>query len=168
MTAPASMQPARAALPALLGWLVLTYAFAALGAIASARAAQFYAQLSRPDWAPPGWLFGPVWTALYLLMALAAWRVGRSGIRRAAPALWLYMAQLALNSLWTWLFFAWHLGALSFACIVVLWVLIAATCAVFARRDRLAGMLLWPYLAWVSFAGALCFSVWQRNPALWM
>lgn len=167
MTAPASMQPARATLPALLGWLALTYAFAALGAIASARAAQFYAQLSRPDWAPPGWLFGPVWTVLYLLMALAAWRVGRSGVRRTAPAVWLYLAQLALNSLWTWLFFAWHLGALSFACIVLLWLLIALTCAVFGRRDRLAGMLLWPYLAWVSFAGALCFSVWQRNPVLW-
>lgn len=158
-----------AAVLQLLGWLALTAAAAALGAIATAQAGAFYAQLERPVWAPPAWLFGPVWSVLYLMMAVAAWRVGRSGhsgSARAAPALLLYLAQLAVNALWSWLFFAWHLGAPAFACIVVLWLMIVATIVLFGRRERLAAALLWPYLAWVSFAGMLCFSIWQRNPAL--
>jgi tryptophan-rich sensory protein len=154
------------ALLQLAGWIALTTAAAALGAFASVHAAAFYAQLDRPGWAPPGWLFGPVWSALYLMMAVAAWRVGRTGTPGAAPALLLYLAQLAVNALWSWLFFAWHLGAAAFACIVVLWLMIVATTALFGRRERLAALLLLPYLGWVSFAGVLCFSVWQRNPAL--
>ena len=149
----------------LAGWIALTAAFAALGAFASVHAAVFYAQLDRPGWAPPAWLFGPVWSLLYLMMAIAAWRVGRTAASRAYPALLLYLAQLAVNALWSWLFFAWHLGA-AFACIVVLWLMIAATIVLFGRRERLAAMLLWPYLAWVSFAGGLCFCIWQRNPSL--
>ena len=159
-----SMQ--RGALLQLAGWLALTAAFAALGAFASVHAAVFYAQLDRPGWAPPAWLFGPVWSLLYLMMAIAAWRVGRAAAPRACPALLLYLAQLAVNALWSWLFFAWHLGAAALACIVVLWLMIAATIVLFGRRERLAAMLLWPYLAWVSFAGGLCFSIWQRNPSL--
>lgn len=159
----------------LLGWIALTFCFAALGALASVQAATFYAQLDRPAWAPPAWLFGPVWSVLYLLMAIAAWRIGRvadlarSGAivtLRAAPALQLYLAQLVFNALWSWLFFAWHQGALAFACIAVLLPLIVATVAAFGRRERLAAVLLWPYLAWVSFAAVLCFSVWQRNPTM--
>ena len=159
-----SMQ--RGALLQLAGWLALTAAFAALGAFASVHAAVFYAQLDRPGWAPPAWLFGPVWSLLYLMMAIAAWRVGRAAAPRACPALLLYLAQLAVNALWSWQFFAWHLGAAALACIVVLWLMIAATIVLFGRRERLAAMLLWPYLAWVSFAGGLCFSIWQRNPSL--
>lgn len=150
----------------LAGWIALTAVVAAVGASASVHAAVFYAQLDRPGWAPPGWLFGPVWSALYLMMAVAAWRVGRTGAPAAVPALALYLAQLAVNALWSWLFFGWHLGAAAFACLVVLWLMIVATIALFGRRDRLAALLFLPYLAWVSFAGVLCFSVWQRNPAL--
>ena len=150
----------------LAGWIALTAAFAAVGAFASVHAAVFYAQLDRPGWAPPAWLFGPVWSLLYLMMAIAAWRVGRTAASRACPALLLYLAQLAVNALWSWLFFACHLGAAAFACIVVLWLMIAASIVLFGRRERLAAMLLWPYLAWVSFAGGLCFSIWQRNPSL--
>jgi tryptophan-rich sensory protein len=73
---------------------------------------------------------------------------------------------LAVNALWSWLFFAWHLGAPAFICIVALWLMIVATIVLFGRRERLAAVLLWPYLAWISFAGLLCFSVWQHNPAL--
>ncbi|MBA5638263.1 tryptophan-rich sensory protein [Duganella sp. LX20W] len=164
MNAASSTRPA--AYLQLAGWITLTAVVAALGASASVHAAAFYAQLDRPGWAPPGWLFGPVWSALYLMMAVAAWRVGRTGAPGAAPAQLLYLAQLAVNALWSWLFFAWHLGAAAFACIVVLWLMIAATVVLFGRRERLAAMLLLPYLAWVSFAGVLCFSVWQRNPAL--
>lgn len=147
----------------LMGWIALTAVFATVGALGSAQAPVFYAQLNQPAWAPPTWLFGPAWTVLYLLMAVAAWRVARAG---RSPALLVYLVQLALNALWSWLFFGWHMGAAAFACIVVLWLLIAATIVLFRRIDRLAAALLLPYIAWVSFASALCFSIWQRNPAL--
>ncbi|MYN41421.1 tryptophan-rich sensory protein [Duganella sp. FT109W] len=154
-------------LPALAGWLILTFIFAAIGAYASAQAADFYLQLDRPDWAPPAWLFGPAWSALYLLMAVAAWRVQRATTTASGrPALTLYVVQLAANALWTWLFFGWHLGAWAFVEILLLWVLIAATIAAFWRRDRMAGLLLVPYIGWVSFATCLCYSIWQRNPSV--
>lgn len=154
-------------LPALGGWLLLTFIFAAIGAYASASAGEFYMQLDRPAWAPPAWLFGPAWSALYLLMAIAAWRVQRAARPGdAKPALTLYVVQLAANALWTWLFFAWHRGAWAFVEILVLWALIAATIVAFGRRDKTAGLLLLPYIAWVSFATCLCYSIWQRNPAV--
>lgn len=164
MNAAKCMQPG--AFLQLAGWIALTAAFAALGAFASVHAAVFYAQLDRPGWAPPAWLFGPVWSLLYLMMAIAAWRIARTAAPGAYPALLLYLAQLAVNALWSWLFFAWHRGAVAFVCIVVLWLMIAAAIVLFGRRERLAAILLWPYLAWVSFAGVLCFSIWQRNPVL--
>ena len=151
----------------LVGWLVATFAAGGVGAIASARAATFYGQLSRPAWAPPAWLFGPVWSALYLCMAVAAWLVWRQhGFRGARSALWLFVAQLFANALWTWLFFGMHRGALSLAEIVLLWLLIAATIAAFWPLQRFAALLLVPYLAWVSFATALTLSLWQRNPSV--
>ena len=100
-------------------------------------------------------------------MAVAAWRVYRTASERSVrPELTLYVVQLALNALWSWLFFAWHNGPLAFAEIIVLWVAIAATIVAFGRRDRVAGLLLLPYIAWVTFAGALCYSIWQRNPGV--
>ena len=151
----------------LAGWLALTFAAGAVGAAASVQAATFYRQLARPAWAPPGWLFGPVWSALYLLMALAAWRVWREqGCRRAAPALALYLAQLLLNALWSWLFFSWHRGGAASLEILLLWALILATVLAFARIQRLAAYLLLPYLAWVTFAALLCVAIWRLNPAL--
>lgn len=151
----------------LLFWLVLTFAAAAAGAFASATAGAFYQQLSRPDWAPPGWLFAPVWTTLYLVMACAAWLVWRShGWRGASTALTLFIVQLLANALWTWLYFVWHQGGRAFAEVLLLWALIAATLLQFWRSNRLAGALLIPYLAWVTFASALTFSTWQLNPRL--
>ena len=150
---------------ALLGWLAVTFAAAALGAIASADAGEFYARLARPAWAPPGWLFAPVWTVLYALMAVAAWLVWRvGGWRLQGGALVLFLAQLAVNALWTWLFFAWRLGGAAFAEILLLWILVAATVVAFWRVRALAGALLVPYLAWVSYACALSFAVWRLNP----
>ena len=152
---------------ALLGWLALCAAVAAIGGIASANAPQFYAELSKPSWAPPPGLFGPVWTALYAMMGVSAWLVWRErGWAGARGALTLFVAQLVFNALWSWLFFAWHRGALAFADIVLLLVLIVATIAAFARIHTFAAWLLVPYLAWVSFATALSYSVWQRNPQL--
>lgn len=158
------------AVPPWLGlvlWIGLCATAGGLGAIASVEAPAFYAALVKPSWAPPPQVFGPVWTLLYLSMAVAAWLVWRErGWARARGALGLFVLQLALNALWSWLFFAWHRGALALADIVVLALLIVATLAAFARIRRLAAWLLVPYLAWVAFATALNYSVWRLNPQL--
>lgn len=149
----------------LLGWLLLSFAAAAIGSIASIQAAAFYRQLAQPSWAPPSSVFGPVWSLLYALMGIAAWLVWREGgWRRQRGALGLFVLQLAVNALWSWLFFGWRQGAWAFADIVLLWLLIAATVVASWRARALAGALLLPYLAWVSFAAALNFAVWQLNP----
>lgn len=149
----------------LAGWIVLCAAAGAIGAVASVEAREFYASLDQPSWAPPAAVFGPVWTLLYMSMAVAAWLVWRErGFARARGALGLFIAQLALNALWSWLFFAWHRGAFAFIDILVLLALIVATVVSFAKIRRLAAWLLAPYLAWVSFATLLSYSVWQRNP----
>lgn len=148
-----------------LAWPALVAVAAALGAFASRDAARFYMHLSLPAWAPPGWLFGPVWTFLYLLMAVSAWRVSRSPGTHTG-ALMLFGAQLVANALWSWLFFAAHLGGAAFADIVLLDLLVIATIARFARVDAPAAWLLAPYLAWIAFATLLNWSVWRGNPAL--
>ena len=154
-------------IPGLIGWLVLSFVAAAIGAIASVQAATFYQQLAQPSWAPPSTVFGPVWSMLYALMGIAAWLVWREGgWRRQRGVLALFVVQLALNALWSWLFFAWHHGALAFIDIVLLWLLIVATVIGFWRVRPLAGALLLPYLCWVSFASALNFAVWRLNPGM--
>jgi tryptophan-rich sensory protein len=149
----------------LLGWLLAAFAAGAVGAIASVDAASFYGQLSKPSWAPPAGIFGPVWSALYVLMGLAAWLAWRPPGPKGL-ALGLFGAQLAANALWSWLFFAWHRGALAALEVLVLLALIMATVAVFWGISRLAALLLVPYLLWVSFASALTWAVWQSNPGL--
>ncbi len=149
----------------LVGWLVISFIAAGIGAAASVQASSFYAELVRPSWAPPSAVFGPVWTVLYALMGIAAWLVWRAkGFRAARASLVLFLVQLAVNALWSWLFFGWHLGAPAFADILLLWLLIVTTLALFWRVRLLAGVLLIPYLLWVSFASVLCYSVWQLNP----
>ena len=149
----------------LIGWLVVTFAASAVGARASIEARSFYGQLVQPAWAPPAWLFGPVWTVLFALMAIAAWLVWRSGgVRGNRIALGLFFVQLALNGLWSWLFFAWHLGAWAFAEVLLLWVFILSTLLAFWGVRAFAGVLLVPYLLWVSFAAALNYALWQLNP----
>lgn len=149
----------------LLGWLLVVFVAAAVGAAASVDAPSFYAQLSKPTWAPPAGVFGPVWTVLYALMGVAAWLVWRSpGPKRAA--LTLFGAQLAANALWSWLFFAWHRGALAAVEILVLLALIVAMIVAFWRISRLAALLMVPYLLWVSFASVLTWAVWRSNPTL--
>lgn len=148
----------------LLGWLLVVFAAAAVGAAASVNAQSFYAQLVKPAWAPPAGVFGPVWSVLYTLMGVSAWLVWRSGARRAAIG--LFLAQLAANALWSWLFFAWHQGALAAAEVLVLLALIVATILAFWQSSRVAAVLLVPYLLWVAFASALTWSVWQLNGSL--
>lgn len=149
----------------LLAWLAVAFAAAAVGAVASVDAGSFYAQLSRPAWAPPGSAFGPVWSVLYLLMGIAAWLVWREQHAKGlGVALTLFFVQLGANALWSWLFFAWRSGALAFVDVLVLLVLIVATVAAFWRIRRLAGLLMLPYLAWVCLASALTWAVWRGNP----
>lgn len=156
---------------ALAGWIALSLAAGAVGSAGTLSAREFYAGLTRPAWAPPGWLFGPVWTTLYVLMGLAAWLVWRE---RGAPGtnvsklrargLVLFVAQLVLNALWSWIFFRWRQGAWAFAEIVLLWLVIAAVAGHFVRVRPLAAWLLIPYLAWVTFASALTWAIWRGNP----
>lgn len=151
----------------LIGWLVVAFAASAIGAVASVRAASFYRELVQPGWAPPSSVFGPVWTTLYAMMGIAAWLVWREGgLRPNRRALTLFIVQLGFNALWSWLFFAWQQGAMAFADILLLWILVAATIVQFWRVSRLAGALLIPYLLWISFAAALNYSVWQLNPQI--
>lgn len=160
------MKASRQAL-GLAAWAAVTFAAAAVGAWGSASASAFYAELVRPAWAPPGWLFAPAWTTLYALMAVSAWLVWRArGFAGARIALGLFLAQLAANALWSWLFFAWRQGALAFVEVLLLWCLIVATVSAFWRVSRAAAVLLLPYLAWVTYASALTFEVWRRNPEL--
>ena len=151
----------------LLAWLAVCYVVAATGAVASSQAGTFYAQLDRPYWAPPSWVFGPVWTILYGLMAIAAWRVWRDRESRLVRvALFFFVLQLLFNALWSWLFFGWQQGGLAFLDIVLLCGLIVVTLLRFWRISRLSGALLVPYFLWVAFASALNYSVWKLNPLL--
>ena len=163
----ANQPPMQKQIIGLVAWLGLAFATSAIGAVASITASSFYAELTQPNWAPPSSIFGPVWTFLYALMGVSAWLVWRNGGFRAnRAALTLFIVQLAVNALWSWLFFGWHRGAAAIADIALLWVLIVATVVLFWRARPLAGALMIPYLAWVSFAAVLNYSVWQLNPSL--
>ncbi len=151
----------------LVAWLAVSLVAGGLGAVASAQAADFYRELSLPEWAPAASLFGPVWTVLYVMMGVAAWLVWRTGgFKRSGGALPLFVVQLGVNALWTWLFFRWRLGEWAFAEILLLWTMIAGTVVLFWRVRPLAGLLMLPYLGWVTFATALCHAVWRMNPDL--
>ena len=149
----------------LAAWLVVSFVASAVGAVATIRASEFYSELMQPAWAPPAAVFGPVWTVLYALMGIAAWLVWQSGgLQKQRVAIGFFLAQLAVNALWSWLFFAWSLGALAFIDILFLIALVVATIVCFWRVRPLAGLLLVPYLLWISFAAALNYSIWHLNP----
>lgn len=147
----------------LAGWIVICLVPAAIGGFVSSPGS-WYAGLRKPDWNPPSWVFGPVWTFLYLSMAVAAWRVWRRGgwnVQR--KPLVIFLVQLALNALWSPLFFGWKQPALAFADIVLLWVSIMGTILAFRNVDKVATVLLVPYLLWVSFAAVLNFAIVRLN-----
>ncbi len=158
------MPPCRRVL-GLAGWVLLCLGVAVVSGVATVEGTRdWYPTIAKPSWTPPSWLFGPVWTVLYVAMGVAAWRVWRvGGWRPARVALGLFLAQLALNGLWSPIFFAWHRLGLAFADIVLLFVAIAGTVVVFRRHDRVAALLLLPYLAWVGFASCLNFAIWRLN-----
>jgi benzodiazapine receptor len=146
----------------LLGFIAICLAAGALGAAITAPAIPtWYAGLAKPSFNPPDWLFGPVWTALYLMMAVAAWLVWRRGAARAA--LLLFALQLVLNSAWSLLFFGIHRVDLALIDIVVLLAAIVATSLAFRRASTIAALLFVPYIAWVSFAMALNIAIWRLN-----
>jgi tryptophan-rich sensory protein len=151
----------------LAGIGVLTAIAASIGAMASAGAQGFYLDLARPAWAPPPSVFAPVWTILYAMMAVAVWLVVRKQRwHESAPLLALYAFHLGINALWTWCFFAWQSGSAAVFDIALLWVLVAMMVVFFARIEKKAGMLLLPYLAWVTYALALTVTVWRMNPEM--
>ncbi|HEX8456470.1 MAG TPA: TspO/MBR family protein [Pyrinomonadaceae bacterium] len=124
----------------------------------------WYASLQKPAWTPPAWVFGPVWTLLYLLMAVAVWLVWRErGFTGARPALTLFAVQLTLNALWSVVFFGWKRPGLALVEIYFLWAAIFATMLSFWRISHAAAWLIWPYLLWVTFAGFLNLSIWRLN-----
>ncbi len=126
--------------------------------------ATWYASLEKPSWNPPNWIFGPVWTILYVLMGIAAylvWEKTKDSSRRAA--LVVYGVQLFLNALWSIIFFTFKQPAIAFGEIVIMWITILATIILFWRIRPLAAALLLPYIAWVTFASVLNFAVWQLN-----
>jgi len=124
----------------------------------------WYSQLNKPSWTPPSWVFGPVWTALYLTMAVAAWLVwSRAGWDRGALALGLFALQLVLNTLWTPIFFGLKMPGVAFGEIVLLWSSILATAIAFWRITPTAGWLMVPYLGWTTFAAVLNLTIWRMN-----
>lgn len=125
----------------------------------------WYATLVKPAISPPNWIFGPVWTTLYVLMGTAAWLVWQKGWDTPGVklALSLYMLQLILNALWSFLFFGMHALGLAFLELVLLWLSIAGTMVLFYALSPLAAVLLIPYLAWVSFAGYLNYLLYTLN-----
>ena len=148
---------------ALVGWVALCFSAAGTGILVSTGG--WYAALQKPSWSPPAWIFGPVWTVLYAMMAAAAltvWREG--GWAERWRTLALFVLQLLLNALWTPLFFGWHRPGLAFLEILLLWLVLAATVHSFWLVKKKAALLLVPYFLWVTFAAALNFSIWQLNP----
>ena len=147
---------------ALAGFVLISFVPAAVGGLFGP--GDWYRTLAKPAWTPPGWIFGPVWTLLYLSMGVAAWMVWtRAGLRGAWVALLLFAVQLVLNGAWSWLFFGLHSPGLAFLDIVLLWLAIAATIVAFWIVRPAAALVLVPYLLWVSFATALNLAIWRLN-----
>jgi translocator protein len=146
----------------LAGWQLLSFAAAAFGSLF--QPGEWYAQLRKPAWNPPNWIFGPVWTALYTMMAVAAWLVwSRGGFAAQRVPLGLFLLQLLFNTAWSALFFGLRNPGLAFAEIILLWLAIIGTLIAFWNAHRVAAVLLLPYLAWVTFAAVLNFTLWQLN-----
>jgi translocator protein len=122
---------------------------------------EWYASLEKPSFNPPGWVFGPVWTALYILMGIAVWMVWKE--TGFSSVLYLFIAQLLLNALWSYLFFGINRPDLAFFDIVILWIFILITMVLFWKVRTAAGILFVPYLLWVSFASVLNFTLWRLN-----
>jgi benzodiazapine receptor len=147
----------------LAGFVVICLVTGALGGAASATSiVDWYQTIAKPWWTPPDWVFGPTWTVLYIMMAVAAWLVWQTG-DRTAPALTLFFVQLALNLGWSVIFFGLRSPGLALIEVVFLWLGVLLTMLAFFGRSTPAGWLFVPYLVWVSFAAVLNFAIWTMN-----
>lgn len=146
-------------------FLILTFAAGGIGAIATASSADtWYQALRKPAWTPPDWIFGPVWTLLYVAMAVAAWRVWRiGGAADARHTFRLFGAQLALNALWSILFFGLQRPGAALIDVIALWLVLIRLLVRFRSADAIAGWLWTPYVLWVSYAVLLNAAVWELN-----
>jgi len=146
--------------------ILVVFLAALVGSLATFNAIPtWYAELNRTAITPPNWVFGPVWTLLYILMAIAAFLVWREGLENPAVKhrLVLFFEQLVLNALWSIIFFGQHQILFAFIALVVLWLAILATILKFYQISKLAAYLLIPYILWVTFAGVLNFMTWLAN-----
>jgi benzodiazapine receptor len=147
----------------LVVWVGLCFAVAFLAS--RYQPGIWYEGLIKPGWTPPNWVFAPVWSLLYLMMGVAAWLVWKQGgFAAAAWPLGFFLLQLALNGLWSWLFFGRHLIGAAMIDIGLLWVAILITMILFWNRQPAAGIMFLPYLLWVSYASTLNFALWRLNP----
>lgn len=146
----------------LLGFVGACFLAAMSGALF--RPGEWYERLAKPRWVPPRWLFAPAWSILYLMIAISGWLVWRqTAFAGAATAFVVYFVSLAINAAWSACFFGLRRADLAMADIVLLWFSIAATIFFFRPIDSTAALLLLPYLAWVTFAGALNFAIWRMK-----
>lgn len=159
------MKITRRSVIGLAGFALAVFAAASLGGyFTSASVGSWYQQLNKPSFNPPGWVFGPVWTVLYILIAIAGWLVwNRHGFSGAPVALWLYFTQLALNAAWSFFFFYAQNPGAAFIELVVLNVFIILTVTMFFKKHKTAALIMLPYLAWTLFAAVLNLSLWQLN-----
>ena len=143
------------AIPLLIGFFGSFFTISEIGS--------WYQTIQKPSWNPPNWIFGPVWTTLYLLMGISLFLVWRSSASQKRIAIILYTVQLVLNFFWSFIFFKQHQIGFAFAEILALWLMILLSIFAFGRMNKLAAWLLVPYISWVSFAAILNFTIWQLN-----
>jgi len=157
---PGSAQP----IIALLFWLTVAYLAGFIGSQASFQGLQeWYPAAAKPSFTPPNWLFGPVWTILFAMMGVAAWQVSQTAHALKPLALGIFVVQIVLNALWSWLFFAWRQLAWATIECGVLALMILITAVLFFKIRKSAGWLMAPYFLWVCFATFLTYSIWQLN-----
>jgi tryptophan-rich sensory protein len=146
----------------LLVWIFICFIPAIIGS--QFGPGDWYQTLAKPEWNPPNWIFGPVWILLYLMMGISVWIIWRNyGLKTAVIPIGFFVAQLVLNALWSWFFFGLENVGLAFVDIVALWTFILITLILFWKLNTWSGVLLIPYLAWVSFATVLNYNIWQLN-----
>ena len=150
----------------LVLFIGVSLAAGSIGSIATVSSvSEWYPLLLKPAWNPPSWIFGPVWTLLYILMGSSAWMVWRSAgsFRIAHTPMLLFLVQLVLNALWSWIFFGFRMPGPAFFELAILWVAIAATIKAFSAINSAAAWIMSPYILWVTFAGVLNFAIWNLN-----
>jgi tryptophan-rich sensory protein len=153
-----------------LGWILLTFGLSYVVAVVGGWVTMpalgvWYAELLKPEFNPPNWVFGPVWSVLYTLMGLAGYLVVRDGLRGSLEKIGfgLHLAQLSLNLAWSFVFFGYQQVYNAMWVILALWFVVACCVVCYWQRSRWAGGLMVPYLLWISFAGVLNFAIWRLN-----